>query len=108
MVSLTAVAAATVAGTLLGALILTGYRLLRAASRSEPLPMQRMMEHEGVGLDAWVDAGVLRQAGAGTRRCLLCRERRECVEWLEGRSERALAELCPNAELIEHMKLAPN
>ena len=107
MVSITAVAAAAVAGTLLGAFVLTGYRLLRAASRSQPLLMPRMMEHEGVGLEAWVDASVLRESGEGTRRCLLCRERRECVEWLEGRSERALAELCPNAELIQRMKLAP-
>jgi hypothetical protein len=108
MVSLTAVTALVVAAGLLGGLLLTGRRLLRAAGRNEPLLLQQVLERRGARLDTQSDPMLLAESGRAARRCLLCRDRGECVEWLEGRSERALAEFCPNAQLLARMNAGPD
>jgi hypothetical protein len=94
---------------LLVGLVLAGgvmiYRLWRAGMRERgTLLLHRMFEHEGVSQGACTNEVAAGQAANAARRCLLCRDRETCVEWLEGQSTEELEQFCLNADLIGRLK----
>lgn len=102
---LTTAAMAALLGTVVLSTGVLGLRLWRAATRErQPLLMHRVLERGGVSLDDCTDVGTFTRLGVGARRCLLCRDRKTCIEWLNGDTSLALDEFCPNADLIRSLR----
>lgn len=91
-----------------GLILLVGWamaRLWRAVIREDrPVLMHRMLERQGLSLDGLERSTELEQAAAATRRCVLCRDRDECLAWLEGDGKMAYAGFCPNAAFIAKLR----
>jgi hypothetical protein len=94
-----------------GGLLLVGgwaaHGLWRAVMREDrPVLLHRMLERQGLSTDRLVYATDIEQTGAAVRRCVMCRDREECLAWLDRGGRAGYERFCPNADFIARLRTA--